>query len=251
MAIPRVASWKRFQATPVGDNISLSDTLILMKLLGSTSSFVASELSAFAAKDLAAKINSPALGNPGRHPLPAGPEAGGAYNWMKASIGYDNRGNPLVGILYHLHRHRIVAGSRGFWGVSVGLDATKMPPVNTGDDPANNHPITPLVGDIASRIKDDLAVMQPFSAAGGGKYFVIYDHLGPHDAPGHTPGDNIADRRRNFIGEFGLVAQKSPIIARTISVISRTVIPRPTDKNDNPIANWRANVAETIMATLP
>lgn len=251
MPSPRVKSWKRFQATPVGDNISLSEMLILMKLLGSTSTFIANELLSFTAKDLADKINIPALGAAGSYPLPAGPEAGGEYNWMKASIGYDNKDNPIVGILYHLQRHRIVKRWRGYWNVSVGLDAAKMPAVNLGDNPANNHPITPLVGDVASRLKDDLAVMRPFSAAGRGHYFVIYDHLGPHDTATTTPGDNIGDRRRNFIGEFGLVAQKSPQIAGKVSVISRTVIDRPDDKYDSPIANWRAKVAETIMATLP
>lgn len=246
--MPIIKSWKLFQA---GNPIDYSGVLDLMTLLSKTSDTLADEMGHVPPNVLMDKINSIALGDPGTYPLPHGPYGGGKYNWMKATIGYDPAGKPIVAVLYHLLRHRIAAGKDGYWSVSVGFEQSLVgdPPLGMdGTEP--DHPYVRIIEEITAQIGNDLELMPPLSMdAQGYPYCVIYDRVDPDEDPDQPPGNNETKRRSKKIGEMGWVFERNATANPNLKIISQTKEPTPIDSLGDPILSWGDEIVVTLLSS--
>lgn len=179
------------------------------------------------------------------------------YNWLKVRIGTHRDTGYQVAMIYHLLRHRISAGSRAVWSLSVGVDPFLLPKewigrYTPGSDDLNwrnrNNPFLQMAYALNDQITKDLT-----SIVGAGPpkpQAVIYDDIDLSEDPSAPAGEDPRKRRTTAIGELGWVAQYAipADLPNRLSIISIRKIDVPKNALGQPIPGWGRPASGSVPA---
>ena len=211
----------------------------------------------FSAASLRDKVNqtAPPNTNGGVHPEPnlkPGPW-GGNYNWMRVTIGKLADNTPIVVILYHLLRHRVVNKEAACWSWSVGFVPSLLGDLPVGGMPAGSafkQEYVDFAKEVATQLHTDLTDNSQFKPPG--KSSVIYDQKDSKGDPDpKEPGKNETSRRATKIGELGWVFHKDKTeIPKLFTINTPEPHNPPTGSSGNEILGWSRTPGEQIAITV-
>lgn len=249
----KVDNWAHYgyNANPLfpGDAQACIDIMTNLGHVGLSQQYI-TDFQHFTAAQLMNKVNNavpPDTTN--GNDLPAGPWTGN-YNWMRVTIGRRADNTPIVVILYHLLRHRIVTAEPACWSWSVGFVPTLLTDLPAGGMPAGSaakQEYVDFAAEIATVARFNLMKDTYFKPSGMSS--VIYDQI-DHGDPNNTPGSNEHGRRKTKIGELGWVFQKDTTQIPTLFTIQKSKkYGPPKDFGGNQIKGWARTPGEQIITT--